>query len=397
MKNLKIIAMVSVLVIFFLPGCKKTDNSPPEPSRRGEVINATDLVSLTTKDIQKILDSTGMQIPFTMKHDVRVVSITYYTTDRSGTELIASGACFIPLGVDLLPLISFQHGTEVKRDLVASVSPQNSTEGLMGLITSSMGYLTVIPDYPGFGISEAMHPYLHAASLVPSVIDFMRACRSWCADNQVALDGGVFLAGYSEGGFASLATQKKIEEHYSSEFNLVAVAPMAGPYDLAGTFDTAFNASAYIEPAYAAFFFTSYDMIYGWNRLDEIFQAPYSSLVKDLFNGNSTWNKVLDVLPESFSAMVNPGFVDDYINGKEPEVKAMLKENTLLDWKPRAPIHFFHGDADQIVPYHNVLTAISRFIENGATTIQLTTIPGGTHETTGPPSIIGAIEWFEGF
>ncbi len=60
--------------------------------------------------------------------------------------------------------MSIQHGTETKRDRVASVSPENSTEGIVGLLSASMGYLTMVPDYPGFGVSTCMHPYLHAES-----------------------------------------------------------------------------------------------------------------------------------------------------------------------------------------------------------------------------------------
>lgn len=66
-----------------------------------------------------------------------------------------------------------------------------------------------------------------------------------------------------------------------------------------------------------------------------------------------------------------------------------------MDWKPETPLHFFHGDADEIVPYQNVLTTIERFTLNGVQNIQLTTILGGTHETSGPATIFGTIEWFE--
>ena len=63
---------------------------------------------------------------------------------------------------------------------------------------------------------------------------------------------------------------------------------------------------------------------------------------------------------------------------------------------PETPIHFFHGDADNIVQYQNALTAINKFTSNGANNIQLTTIPGGNHETSGPYAIVGALSWFEG-
>ena len=93
--------------------------------------------------------------------------------------------------------MSIQHGTETKADLVASVSPNNSVEGLVGLITASMGYFTVIPDYLGFGVSDIMHPYMHTESIIPCILDFMRAGKSYCSANQISLNGKVFLTGYS--------------------------------------------------------------------------------------------------------------------------------------------------------------------------------------------------------
>ena len=243
-----------------------------------------------------------------------------------------------------------------------------------------------------------MHPYLDAESLIPSVIDLLRASKTYCSENQIILDERVFLAGYSEGGYVSLVTQKVIEEDYTSEFDLTAVAPMAGPYDLKGTVDTAFKSNNYQgDMAYIGFFFTAYNEIYGWNRLNDIFNAPYAAMMPNLYDGSRTWGEILAQLPSSFSELMNPDFINNYLNGKETDVSLVIQENTILNWTPQTPIHFFHGDADITVPYQNVLTAIEQFESNGALNIELTTIPGGNHETSGPVASIEAIQWFESF
>lgn len=258
-----------------------------------------------------------------------------------------------------------------------------------------MGYFTLTPDYLGFGVSDVFHPYMHIESIVPGVIDFMIAGKSYCSENQITLNGQVFLTGYSEGGLITLATQKKIEENYINEFNLKAVAPLAGPYDLKGTTDSIFQSDFYSTPAYIGYFFTAYDNIYGWDRLDDYFKAPYATKMKDLYDGSKTWGQIVNQLPPTFEELMNPAFVSSYNAGSETDFEAAIQENTLLDWTPQAPIHFFHGDADEIVPIQNVLTAIERLNANGSHSIQLTSIPGGTHETAGPASIFGALEWFE--
>jgi predicted esterase len=94
---------------------------------------------------------------------------------------------------------------------------------------------------------------------------------------------------------------------------------------------------------------------------------------------------------------MGPNFAPAYINENETDFENAVIENTLLDWTPKALQHFFHGDADQIVPIQNAHTAVERFTAKGVEGILLTTIPGGTHETSVPAAIIATIEWFEGF
>ena len=388
-----------LIIVISFQACSSEDNPVgPEIRQRGTIFQVTKLASITHDEIQKQLTSANITLPFTLKYSVDVLSVNYSSIDRNGNEVMVSGAMLVPQSVNNLPLLSIQHGTQSKRDLVASVSPFNSVEGTLGLITSSLGYLTIIPDYIGFGVSNVMHPYLDAESLIPSVIDLLRASKTYCSENQIILDERVFLAGYSEGGYVSLVTQKVIEEDYTSEFDLTAVAPMAGPYDLKGTVDAAFKSNNYQgDMAYIGFFFTAYNEIYGWNRLNDIFNAPYAAMMPSLYDGSKTWGEILAQLPSSFSELMNPDFINNYLNGKETDVSLVIQENTILNWTPQTPIHFFHGDADITVPYQNVLTAIEQFESNGALNIELTTIPGGNHETSGPVASIEAIQWFESF
>jgi pimeloyl-ACP methyl ester carboxylesterase len=385
------------MLISFQACSKKESNDPFSPAihERGEIVQSNSLGAMTVNDIQQILANANMTIPFTLNYNVETISINYYTTDGSGRQIIVSGALIIPEGGSNLSLVSIQHGTQTKDNLVASVSPVNSTEGIIGLIMASMGYLVAVPDYPGFGVSNVIHPYTHAESLIPCVIDLMRAGRTYSSQHQITLDGKVFLTGYSEGGYTSMVTQRKIESEYSQEFNLTAVAPMAGPYDLNGMMQTLFQTGQYNHTAYIVYILTAYDNIYGWNRLNDFFNAPYSSIAQSLFDGSKTFWEVESQLPATFSELMNPDFVNNVNNGSEIDFISAMQENTLLDWRPQAPIHFFHGDADDISPYQHSLTAVERLTANGGTNIQLTTIPGGNHETSGPIAIVGAIQWFE--
>jgi dienelactone hydrolase len=370
---------------------------PEEPAvyERGDVISSKNLGSFSKEIIRQMKYSSNVTLPFSLEYAVEHKSITYSTIDGKGNQVIASGALVIPSGTQNLPLLSMQHGTETKGNHVASESAISSVEGTTSLITASLGYVTAVPDYLGLGVAEQMHPYLHAKSLIPCVVDFMRAARSYCSTNGSMLNGQVFLTGYSEGGYVTLVTQRAIELEHPQEFTLTAVAPMAGPYDLHGTVQAVFQSAQYNHIAYVAYIVTAYNDIYGWNRLDDFLNAPYSSMMRSLFDGSKTYEEIVSQLPSTFSVLVKSTFVANVRDGSEQGFLAAMQENTILDWKPRAPIHFFHGDADDVSPYQNSLTASNRLKANGGTNIQLTTIPGGNHATSSMPAIVGTIGWFE--
>lgn len=404
MKFIKIslhkIFLSTILTSILFSACKKDERITPNAPishQIGEIHEIRSMGVFSPNEIQQILDESGAIFPFELSYGIEAFSLDYYSINARGEMILVSGALFIPQCEDELPLLSIQHGTQSKSDLVASVSPQNSVEGMIGLMAASMGYITTIPDYPGFGISHTSHPYMHAASLIPSVLDLMSAAKTHCSENQIKLNSQVFLTGYSEGGFLSLATQKTIENHYSNDYDLTAVAPISGPYDLTGMIDTIFKSNSYGNPAYIAWFFTAYNDIYGWDRLDDIMNAPYAEMSPGLFDGSHGWGQIESQLPSEYDKLIHPGFRDSYLNGNEAKTRAAVAENTLLDWVPQAPVHFIHGDADQIVPYENATTAFSRFTANGAESIQLSNIPGGTHASSGPAAINLALEWFETF
>ena len=395
-----LIGLLAGLICCFTSHCSKDTGVGPEDSPqydRGDLIDSEATGFYTPFLIEGLLTALEADLPFELNLSVRSVSITYQTVNARGEATVASGAILIPVGRANLPLLSIQHGTETYRQNVASVNPARSPEGAMGVVAGSLGYLACVADYPGLGVSKGIHPYVHAKSLAVCGVDFLRACREYCSEQGITLNGQTFLTGYSEGGYATLALQKEIESEYAAEFNLTAVAPCAGPYDLYGMMMTILQSVDYGNPAYVAYILTAYDDIYGWDRLDDFFITPYASMMGSLFDGSKTYVEVVSALPSTLSELLDSTFVADVLAGNEPEVASAFQENTLLDFAPVAPVHFFHGDADQTVFYQNALTAMDSLTVMGGTDLRLTTIPGGTHNTASLPSIIGVVDWFDGF
>lgn len=390
MKLLSASVALCLCMLPLLTGCEGDGSSGS-----GRVIDSSHTGSFPAALISIAMALGDVPFFITPEHNIESYKVVYQTRDADGNAVQASGAVFLPEGGSEWPLLSIQHGTQTRRSDVASENPL--LYGYEGVAAASGGYVVCIADYLGMGVSGGIHPYVHATLSANAVVDFIRACQTFCSRRGVELNGQLFLAGYSEGGYATLATQRDIEANHRDEFALTAVAAMAGSYDLSGTARRIMGSMEYSSPAFLAYFLTAYDDIYGWNSLDEIFQAPYGGMMRTLFDGGMSLGEINDSLPGSLSGLLDEGFVSSFLAGEKSAMDEALRENSLLDWAPVSPLRLLHGDADEIVSYQNALDAKSSFAARGSDHVEIVTVIGGTHRSSILPCLESAFTWFDAF
>ena len=150
---------------------------------QGSLISSELLDSKTSEEIYNVLfPSLGMMTP-TNGYDVDIYSITYETLDNDGQSTLASGEVAVPSTSNFLPLLSYQHGTQLERNSVNSINGFDIPSMWLG----TSGYITVLPDYLGFGISELFHPYMIYESSATPIIDMLRASKEFCSNNNINL------------------------------------------------------------------------------------------------------------------------------------------------------------------------------------------------------------------
>lgn len=177
------------------------------------------------------------------KCDVQVMRLTYGTINpqdapKSLQATAKASAVLMVPGADCpgpWPMLSQQHGTSIGAGGVGQ-------EGVLSMAAyyGSQGYVVVMPDYHGYAESSVpYHPYLQAEPSAAVVIDAVRAARSWLNAKGYGTQLGpkLFLAGTSQGGYVTMATQRSMERFFPGEFTLTAVAPTSGPYQVQATFD----------------------------------------------------------------------------------------------------------------------------------------------------------------
>ncbi len=260
-----------------------------------------------------------------IQYDVDVIKITYPVTypstssgvidvnriasDDRGRTYMQSARVFIPrvpAGANLpeptFPTILKFHGTQFS-DLE---SPSNCdplvSNVCEGLLDATNGFIVIMPDYLGFGESRDAVP-LHP-SFIPEYYVFdarvaLDTFRNLIRTTNIAqqkLDAVgnpyLFLAGYSEGGYAALATQRYFESLGDVNYKITASAPGATPIDLNLTARRLFGSEYFAAPPFIANVYFAYKRNYNYSfSNNDIFKSGrnISSPTADVNYGDAVY------------------------------------------------------------------------------------------------------------
>ncbi len=376
----------------------KTATPVVPPASRGDISSVTLLATRTVDEIKQTLTAQSplLAVMIPVSHGVSFYRVVYETVDPQGQVIQASGLLAVPLDSDSpLPLLSYQHGTLMRR----SDAPSAVETDLFAMIGAASGYVTVAADYLGFGESPGLHPYVHDKSLASAVIDMLRASRTYCAENGISLNDRLFLAGYSEGGYATMAAHKEMETHYPEEFNITASAPMAGPYDLSGVMLEQMTSEEPVpNPYYLAYLLMAYDDVYGLaDGPDELMRPEYAETIPPLFDGEHGGSEVNAAMPGQQLDFLPEALVSGLKEASPTPLGTALRENDVYRWVPRSPMRLYHCTGDKSVPYGNSETAYNYFSENGSTSVELVPLAFGDHGDCILPAVAQAKTWFDSF
>jgi hypothetical protein len=365
---------------------------------QGELIYHEFIEEFEVDEVQLMLDNEFGNLAPEALYDVSMYKIVYNTIDPAGNEVIASGVIGYPKNLNqAFPMISWQHGTEVRRESVSS----NNGFNILSLWLSTRGYIFLEPDYLGLGESELLHPYCLKDPSAWTTIDLIRSAQTFFENEQgyfyypITSNNDLILIGYSEGGYVSMAAHEMLESQNLNEFNLLASFPMAGPYDLSGVMvDLMFNFEPYGEPYYLPYVLVPYINYYQLGTLSEYFLPEYAEMFEYLFNGEYSGSYINSIMPNIPIQVLLPSVIEDFSNNQYHPLRLKLFENNLWDWSPNADIHLFHGLGDELIPYENSQLAYDTFVANGSENVYLYLAPEeyGGHSEVAQYCLISAYQ-----
>jgi pimeloyl-ACP methyl ester carboxylesterase len=356
-----------------------------EGPKRVVLVEATSVISRTASELKSYLKASPLDIDENiLRYDVEIFRVKYKTTFK-GSSITASGVVVIPKTEDEVGMTSFQHGTIVTQTDAPSLLEAADTELILYAALASTGFIAVMPDFIGFGESDLyFHPYYVEEATASAIIDNLKAARELAVEKNVKFNERLFLAGYSQGGYVTMATHKALETTPQEGFDLIASFPASGGYDVKGMQEYFFDQDTYDEPYYIAYVAQSYKSYYGWNEsvIVQFFNEPYASRIPGLFNGTNSSTTINSQLTENIPALIQDDLLDNIDTEAEYSFLVDAFEgNSLLDWTPKTKMFMYHGDADVTVPYQNSVDTYNYFLDEGASpnTVVLITLEGANH------------------
>ena len=299
---------------------------------------------------------------------INVYEVIYTTTYIDNSVVKASGLLYVPTeSRDSLPLMTYNHGTEMCRDRSCDFEDEQS----IGLAFSTEGYIVVFPDYVGMGKGERDQLYLNAFTEAQATVDMIIACKKFLSQLKVKMNGQLFLTGYSQGGHACMATAKLLQQKYKSTLPVTAASPMSGPYNVEKTvYDTRNNKFDF--PGFLYLLLISYLESTGdFKQLSDLLNPPYDSILPALVYGNFPVEEIDKLLPDTIFRTIKPQFYKDFVSDSNSGFRKYLRSNNVNDWRPEMPMQLCYCDKDEEVDFHNSTSTYNTMKNNGSTSVEL--------------------------
>jgi pimeloyl-ACP methyl ester carboxylesterase len=390
--------LLATLLVSSLGSCRRTteDPQPTQTSGQDLFVSAQSIGTIPKVQLQGLAALVGFgAFAPQLKYDATYYKFLYKTTYK-GQLIQVSGLLGVPLNTPSAPaLLSAQHGTMFRQ----AEAPSNFPNTFTGFeLFASAGFITVIPDFIGLGASSnVVQPYYDKATSARTVVDMLKAAQYFLQQQSIATNKKLFLIGYSEGGYVTMAAQQEIETNPAHQLTLTAAAEGAGGYDLPGMLSGITTATSYTTPSFLALLLNGYNVTYGWNRpLTDFFQSPYAARIPSLLDGTKARADIDAQLTTNPAALFTPAFYTALGSASgELVLKQQLADNSFSNWVPRSPTRLYHGTADESVFYQTSASTYARFQAAGATNVTFIPIPGGTHGTSILPMMADALPWLQ--
>ncbi len=353
--------IASSLSLALLGGCGSYSHEDENIIGKDTLISFKPMFDISSKQLQPKVSAIAPGHP---AFGIKGYRVVYKTHDDLGNEVNASALITVPVPSSLIleglkkqgknftiSMVEDNHGTIFpdSQAPTSSVIATHKPSSIAVLFSGVGGFMTIQPDYIGYGQSaNHIHPYLLKKSSANTVIDLLKSAIKFGNDNSLPLNGQIFLTGYSEGGYVTLAAQEEIEKNHP-ELHLKGVVGMSGPYNLALVGMGVLSQPQIARPDFIGAIINSYANVYGY-KLDDIINAQYASKLPTLYDKKKTGEEIMAELTHETKDFITPTYRADFLQNDKNPLKLAFVKNSVDNFKPTTPTRLFYCGGDKTVP-----------------------------------------------
>jgi len=383
------------LTALLISGCG-IDNTDENQIGASQLIKVVPLFDIDSTNMQ---DTVTALKPGSPAFGVKGFKMLYSTHNDKGEKITVSGLVTIPVPSQTIltampdysmSIVSDQHGT-IFPDFEAPSTAATLTGKPYAagtLFSAVAGFVTIQPDYIGFGETKGTaHPYLLEESSANVVVDMIKATLAFGNQQNLPLNGQVYLTGYSEGGYVTMAAAKEIEANQPN-ITLKGVAPMAGPYDLNLTGMGVLSVAQMQRPDFIGGIINAYASNYDYN-ISTIVNAPYDTVLPTLYDGVNTATEIQAALTTEVASFIQPAYRGDFLQNPNNPLRAEFINNSVDDYTPTSTTQLYYCSGDTVI---NPLLAQNAAAKMGITAIDINA--SLDHAECATPAYGAVAAWF---
>jgi pimeloyl-ACP methyl ester carboxylesterase len=354
MTSLHRVLVLALLPLLLLPGMAAAQSAPGPvgvpPGVQYELLARWDVDRLDRILTTDTPAFAGIPVAYTpARNPVRLYRITYPSVipERGNRPTVATGLLAVPdTGGTSFPMISYQHGTVYGKHEVPSFVDQSPETQLMLAQFAGQGYVLVGADYFGLGNSDEPEGYMVKASHQQATADMLVAARAVLAHLGIATPK-LFLGGWSQGGFVTLALLEKLE---AEGVPVQAAATASAPADIFAALNGFLSFPRRIDADWvptlfilSSFSFENYYGVPGLARsvlTDAYYELSRKAYERRPFDARAVPTDLREIVrPEYFDA----GFFAGSAYGRLAAAAQAYR------WVIRTPVRTFYGETDEAI------------------------------------------------
>ena len=332
------------------------------------------------------------------RNAVQLYRVTYSSVvpERGNKPTIASGLLAIPEDSGTsFPMVSYQHGTVYGKQEVPSFPQQSPETQLMIAQFAGQGYAVIGADYFGLGTSSEPEGYMVKASHQQATYDMLTASRA-VLDHLKLTTTKLFLAGWSQGGFVTMAMLEKLEH---AGLKVDAATTASAPADVFVALNGFLNFPRKYDASWvnslfilSAFSFENYYGVPGLAR--SLIAEPYYELARKAYM-REPFNAA-DV-PTDLHKLLRPDYFDPQFFAASAYGR-LVAQTQSYRWLIKSPVRNYYGESDEAISVGlgQLPMTYQRAIGSGNPVVEAVSTGKTSHRGTFATAVPQWKAWFDG-